>query len=78
MVAECDNKKELHDMLIPCDNAHGLHAYCKRCLRHYYLRKDSNGNPQKRMYAKLFLRDFIQPSKPLYYKVHPDRMTISP
>lgn len=76
MVFECDNKKEMHDMLIPKDSRGGLIAYCKRCQRTYYVRKDGQDRPELRRYSKLFYRDIVQPSKPLYYKAHPERMNV--
>jgi len=75
LTPECDNKTNVHYMVeLPGKN--GMRAYCKLCRRTYYLRLNKNGAPNKRQYARLFLRDIIQPNKPLYYKVHPEKMKV--
>lgn len=71
---ECDNKTNAHLMVDVEGDKRGQRAYCKLCNRTYYLRTNANGAPDKRQYAKLFYRDIVQPNKPLYFKIHPERM----
>lgn len=54
----------------------GIIAYCRICNRTYYLKTNKNGAPDKREYAELFYRDIVQPHKPLYYKIHKDKLRI--
>lgn len=54
----------------------GQRAYCRICRRTYYLRHNKYGAPDKRQYAKLFYRDIVQPNKPIYYKIHRERMQL--
>lgn len=75
LVKECDNKIEIHDMLEQSGKG-GMRAYCRLCNRIYYLRSNQNGAPDKRLYNKLFYRWIVQPSKPLYYKVHKSKLRL--
>lgn len=54
----------------------GIITYCRICNRTYYIKTNRNGAPDKRQYAKLFYRDVVQPNKPLYYKIHREKMKI--
>lgn len=76
LTPECDNKKHAHEMVTPSRSRGGMRAYCRFCRRTYYLRTNANGAPHKREYAKLFYAFIVQPNKPLYYKVHKDRMRL--
>lgn len=75
LVAECDNKTNAHLMVDRTEKG-GIRTYCKLCNRTYYLRTNKNGAPNKREYAKLFYRDIVQPSRPLYYKIHSQKMRL--
>lgn len=72
---ECNNKTDAHFM-VELSGKGGIVAYCRLCRRTYYLRTNKNGAPDKRQYNKLFYRDIIQPNKPLYYKIHRDRLRL--
>lgn len=73
--AECDNVTQAH-LMVEIEAKGGLRAYCKLCRRTYYLRTNKHGAPDKKLYAKLFYRDIVQPNKPLYYKIHPEKMRL--
>lgn len=73
---ECDNIGEAHDLLTVRDTMHAQCVYCVLCRHIYLIRKDGNGNPERREYARLFKRDILQPGENLYYKYHPERLSI--
>lgn len=76
LTPECDNKSTAHYM-IEIPDKRGMRGFCKLCRRTFYLRLNKNGAPDKRQYAKLFYRDIVQPSRPLYYKFHPEKMQLA-
>lgn len=76
LTAECDNKKEVHNPVIFNENPNGLGWYCRNCNRTGYLRKDKDGSPHNKEYLKIFYRDVVQSNKPLYYKIHPEKMSV--
>jgi hypothetical protein len=72
----CNNITRCHDLIIFEENVTALRAFCKTCRRSYVVRKDGNGNPEKRKYARLFKKDILQRHENLYYKYHPEVMNI--
>ncbi len=72
----CDNVREAH-LIVEKAGVGGIRAYCKICNRYTYLRTNKNGAPDKRQANKLYYRDIVQPSHPLYFKIHPQKMKLA-
>jgi hypothetical protein len=75
LTPECDNINNAH-LMVEREDKGGITAYCRICNRTYYLKTNKNGAPNKQEYGKLFYRDIVQPNKPLYYKIHKDRLKL--
>lgn len=75
LTLECDNVTNAH-LMVELTGKGGMVYYCRLCRRTYYLRTNKHGAPNNREYTKLFYRDIVQPSKPLYFKVHPEKMRL--
>lgn len=77
LITECDNVNQAHDMVaVPSHHKGGERAFCRICQRTYYLHHNKNGAPENREYQKLYYRWVVQPSKPLYYRIHPSVMKL--
>lgn len=73
---ECVWPNDVHKPKEIQDNAEVVEAYCVKCKAHAYFRKDSNGRIDP-AYAKFFRADTLQPSQNLYYRIHPQKMSVA-
>lgn len=71
MPNECDNKSSVHDPVTIGEDYHALRVLCKQCKNQYVIHKDFSLAPEKRMYAKIFKKDILQPKENLFYKAYP-------
>lgn len=67
---KCDNKREAHDVKVIYDSPDAMVAYCTICHAKETFRKDPEGRMNNQKYKKFFMRDLLQPPRPLYYKYH--------
>lgn len=72
----CDNINNCHDNIVINEEHSGIRVRCKLCGEINVLRKDIDGRFNNREYAKIFKRDIVQVGTNLYYKIHPDKMSI--
>ena len=72
----CDNINSVHDNITIRETKDGIRVYCKRCKSINIIRLDLNGRTNNREYSKIFKRDLLQPGENLYYKEHPEVMSI--
>lgn len=76
-IKECDNKSQVHDPLTIGEDESAMRVFCKQCKRRYVIYKDKvTGAPEKKLYAKIFKRDILQGSDPLFYKIYPHYLHI--
>lgn len=69
----CDNKSQCHDLRTISDEPNAMRVICTICHKRYIIHKDLNkGNPEKRLYAKIFKRDILQGNDNLLYKYKPE------
>ena len=66
----CDNKSNCHNPITVGEDANALRVYCKQCHAIIVIRKELTGAPHKSQYAKVFKRDILQGSEPLFYKIY--------
>lgn len=72
---ECDNKSLAHGLSVIGEDRNAMRVFCNVCHRRYVIHKDPNkGNPEKRIYAKLFKRWILQGNDNLFYKYHPEHI----
>lgn len=71
----CTWPQDVHKAKELQDNAEVVEAYCIKCKTHAYFRKDADGRVDP-SYAFFFRADTLQPSMNLYYRIHPERMSI--
>jgi len=69
-----DNINSVHKMKDLQNDEAILIAYCERCKKRYYVRKQADGKTDP-IYNKIFKRDVLQPGTNLYYKEY-NRMQI--
>lgn len=72
----CDNISAAHEPQVIHDTDDAMVAVCKNCKKQQVFRKDKDGRMDNRAYLKFFKRDVLQPTVPLYYKYHSDKMNI--
>lgn len=73
---ECDNKSRCHDPITIFDNKEAVVIYCKSCYNKWVVRKyPIKEVPERRLFAKLFKRDILQPRENLFYKYYPQYMS---
>lgn len=68
---ECNNFSNCHDPITIGEDYNALRVFCKICKHQYVIHKDITLAPEKRLYAKIFKRDILQPRENLFYKVYP-------
>jgi hypothetical protein len=73
----CDNKREAHNPLVIYDNNDAMVAVCTLCKASQVFRKDASGRMDNRAYTQFFRRDVLQANTNLYYKYHPDKMSVA-
>lgn len=71
----CTFPQNVHKGIILNDTLEVVEAYCEKCKTHAYFRKDGYGRVEP-SYGDFFKADTLQPSSNLYYRVHPNRMSI--
>lgn len=72
----CDNKRSCHSLVNIIDTD-ALRVICIQCKQQFVLRKDLNKKvPEKRLYAKIFKKDILQPKDPLFYKYYPQYLQL--
>jgi hypothetical protein len=73
----CDNIQEAHDNIVINETSDAIRTYCKICGEVNVLRKDKlSGRMDNIEYSRIFKRDVLQPSENLYYKYHPELMSL--
>lgn len=72
----CDNINQCHDNITIGETSDGIRTYCKLCGKINEIRFDTNGRCDNREYSEIFKRDTVQPGSNLYYKIHPELMSI--
>lgn len=72
----CDNINNCHDNKTIVEFTDGIRVICTICKKVSIVRFDINGRTNNRFYSKLFKRDVVQPGSNLYYKVHPEQMSL--
>lgn len=73
----CNNLTSVHDPHILHDSHEALVAVCRLCKEQAVFRKDVVGRVDNRAYIKFFRRDVLQPHDNLFYKIYPDKMSVS-
>lgn len=71
----CEYPFSVHDARVIKDTPEVIEAYCVKCKAHEYFRKDAQGRVDPR-YGDFFKADTLQPSSNLYYRIHPQKMSI--
>lgn len=71
----CDNIRACHTPRIINDND-AIVAICETCKEFGIFRMDRQGRPDNKEYSKFFRRDILQAESNLYYKYHPEKMSI--
>ena len=72
----CDNIQSAHKPEVIGEDNNAILVYCNECGASERIGKDANGNPQSHIYLEWYLRDFVQPPALLYYKYHPEGMSV--
>lgn len=67
----CDNISNAHDPITTGEDYCAIRVLCRICKETYIIPKDFNLSPEKRMYARIFKRDILQPKENLFYKIYP-------
>jgi hypothetical protein len=73
----CDNINSVHNNLLINEQKDGMRFVCKTCRKINIIRLDANGRCDNRLYAKVFKADTVQPGSNLYYKLHPEQMSLA-
>jgi hypothetical protein len=76
MKKPCNNKSNCHDNRMITHEQDGVRYICTICWQQNVLRIGEDGRMNNREYTKVFKRDLLQPSDNLYFKVHPDKMSL--
>lgn len=71
----CEIPRDVHKAKILKSTNEVIEATCEKCKAHEYFRKDAQGRVDP-AYGDFFKADTLQPSSNLYYRVHPNRMSI--
>lgn len=72
----CDNRNNVHDPLQIVDEPGGIRYICKTCKKIMVLRRGADDRFNNKEYTEVFKRDLLQPHDNLYFKVHPELMSI--
>lgn len=73
----CDNIRGVHNPITIAEDNNALRVFCTECKTQIVLRKDPNtGAPEKREYARVFKRDILQGNDNLFYKLHPEHISV--
>lgn len=72
----CDNVNSCHNNQVISETKDGIRVRCSECGEINILRMDSSGRMNNREYSKVFKKDILQPGSNLYYKYHPELMSI--
>lgn len=76
-VEECDNRTNAHLLVQkPMTGTGGSVYFCKLCKHTYFEHEDKLGRIEKRRANVLFYREIVQRNKPLYFKIHRERMLL--
>ena len=76
MTKVCDNFNDVHNNIILNETKDGIRVRCSKCGEINVLRIDPNGRMDNREYGRVFKADTLQPSDNLYYKLHPNKMSV--
>lgn len=72
----CDNINNVHDNKIINEEPDGVRYICKQCKQINVFRIGQDGRMDNRKYAEVFKMDTAQPGSNIYYKLHPEQMSI--
>lgn len=72
----CNNISQCHDVQVIYDSNEAMVAVCKICWEQRVFRKDPDGRMDNIAYAAFFKKELLQPWTNLYYKYHPDKMSV--
>lgn len=73
---KCDNIGTIHVPVICSETAQGYKVYCRRCDTYWCMKKDGRGVADNRAWGEAFFEDVVQPPHPLFFKLHPERMSV--
>lgn len=76
-MTHCNNISEAHDPITIGEDENALRVFCRICHANLVLRKDPNkGTPENKAYSKVFKRDVLQGNDNLFYKYHPQYLSV--
>lgn len=64
----CDNKSQTHNPEVIGEDLNAILVFCPQCNKQARIGKDTQGNPEHRLYGEWFKRDVLQPDTPLWSK----------
>ena len=74
---ECDNLSKCHNPFVIAEDDSAMRVMCKECFNRYIIRKHPIKNvPENRQYSKIFKRDILQGGDNLFYKYHPEYLSL--
>lgn len=76
-IRPCDNISNVHENFMMNEEPDGVRYICDHCKQQNVLRIGLDGRMENRLYTRVFKKDVLQPHDNLYFRVHPDEMSLA-